>query len=196
MPMWGWQEVNEHWNYAPGDEVFVEVYTNCPEVELTLNGASLGIKRLADFDDHIVKWRFPYMEGRIEAVGYARGTTARCERITAQAPTRVSVNTDRQALKADNYDVLHVEAQLCDARGTPVRAEEREIVFDVAGPVRLLGVDNGSTQSVQDYQSNRCRTHCGRCLLVLQATDRAGEITVTARAEGLEKGSICSISVE
>ena len=64
-----------------------------------------------------------------------------------------------------------------------VRTGDREIVFDVAGPCRPLGVDNGSTQSVQDYQSNRCRAHHGRCLLVLQATDRAGEITVTARRE-------------
>ena len=187
MPFWGWQEVNEHWNYASGDEVYVEVYTNCPEVELFLNGVSLGIKKLADYDDHICKWPVPYAEGQIEAVGYALGTTARCELATAQAPARVALAIDKHTLVADRYDVVHVEAQLCDAAGVPVRTEEREITFEIAGPHRLLGVDNGSTQSVQDYQSNCCTTYLGRCLLVLQATGEAGEITVTAQAEGLSE---------
>jgi hypothetical protein len=193
MPFWGWQEANEHWNYAPGDEVYVQVYTNCPEVELFLNGESRGTKRLADFHDHIVKWQVPYAAGQIEAVGYALGTSARCEMATAQPPAQVALAVDKQTLVADRYDVVHVEAQLCDAAGTPVRTDERQITFETAGPCRLLGVDNGSTQSVQDYQSNRCTTYQGRCLLVLQATDEAGEITVTARAKGVDEKATCVI---
>jgi hypothetical protein len=188
MPFWAWQDVNEHWNYASGDEVFVEVYTNCPEVELFLNDASLGTKKLADFDDHIIKWAVPYADGRIEVVGC--DGAANYALTTAKAPATVKLMADKQTLTADNYDVVHLEAQLCDADDIPVRAVEREVVLDVQGPCRLLGVDNGATDSVQDYKSNHCTTYRGRCLLVLQATEEAGEVTVTARVAGLADGKV------
>lgn len=74
--------------------------------------------------------------------------------------------------------------------GLPVRSEERELTFDIQGDCRLLGVDNGATDSVQDYQANHCTTSQGRCLLILQAGDRTGEVTVTASSEGLQSQSV------
>jgi hypothetical protein len=89
-------------------------------------------------------------------------------------------------LRADNSDVVHLVAQLCDENGVPVRVEEREIAFDVRGDCRLLGVDNGSVDSVQDYKADRCTTAQGRCLLVLQSNDQPGQVAVTASAEGVQ----------
>ena len=190
QPTWHWHAVNEHWNYPPGDSVFVEVYSNCPEVELFVNGESAGTKRLADSKDRILKWLVPYAEGRIVVVGRAGGESVTYELVTARTPASIDLAADKRALAADSYDVAHLIAQLCDENGVPVKVEEREIHFDIQGDCRLLGVENGSVASVQDYQSHRCVTAQGRCLLILQSNDRPGRVSVTASAAGVQSAVV------
>jgi hypothetical protein len=170
--------------------VFVEAYSNCSEVELFVNGSSAGAKRLADFDDHIVKWLVPYAGGEIVAVGKTEGEPVTYELSTAGGPATLHLVADKTTLEADGYDVVHLVAQLCDERGVPVRTEEREIHFEIQGNCRLLGVDNGSVDSVQDYKADRCTTAQGRCLLILQSNDRPGQGTVTASADGVQSASV------
>ena len=67
--LWVWDDVNSHWNYQKGDSVIVEIYSNCDEVELFLNGKSMGKKYIDDFDDHIYKWAVRYKPGTITAKG-------------------------------------------------------------------------------------------------------------------------------
>jgi hypothetical protein len=190
LPTWHWHEVNEHWNYAAGDPVVVEVYSNCPEVELFVNGASAGVRRLAGCEDHILKWLVRYEPGTLAAVGQKEGASVRYELSTAGEPTVVCLTVDQSTLQADGYDVAHLTAQLCDAKGAPVKTEEREVKFEIEGPCRLLGVDNGLNTSVQDYKSDRCVTAQGRCLAILQATDAAATVRVTACADGLKSQSV------
>ena len=89
-----------------------------------------------------------------------------------------------------SWHVVHLSVQLCDALGVPVKTEEREVVLNVQGDVRLLGVDNGSNTSVQDYKSNRCTTSQGRCLLIVQSTNVAGTVVVEASSSGLQSQSV------
>jgi hypothetical protein len=74
--------------------------------------------------------------------------------------------------------------------GIPVRSEEREVAFSVQGDCRLLGVDNGSNTSVQDYKSGRWITSQGRCLLVVQSTEQTGAVVVTATLDGLQSQKV------
>jgi hypothetical protein len=175
---------------VPGEATVVEVYTNCPEVELYVNGASAGTRRLAECEDHILKWLVPFQAGTLAAVGQGDGEPVRYELSTAGALAEIRFSADKTELAADGYDVAHLSVQLCDAEGVPVRTEEREIVFELQGPCRLLGVDNGSNTSVQPYQSDRCTTALGRCLAIVQSTREAGTVVVTASAEGLSSQSV------
>lgn len=179
---WGWQEVNRHWNYMEGDTVIVEVYTNQEAVELFLNGTSQGVKKLSEVNDHILKWAVPYKGGEIKA--QAVNGSAESVIKTAKDPVDVSIQVDKRQLVADGYDVAHVEVQLIDKDVTPVRHFNRQVKFDISGPVKLLGVDNGSPGSVQDYQSQQVITSEGRCLMILQSTREKGkaEIAVTMGA--------------
>ena len=73
-----------------------------------------------------------------------------------------------------------------DEAGNPVRNQEREIRFELEGDARILGVDNGAPDNIQDFQSDRITTDQGRCLLILQSTHQGGEVRVRASAEGME----------
>jgi len=190
LARWWWQPVNEFWNYATDELTVVEVYSNCEEVELFLNGRSLGTKHLADFQDRIYKWAVPFTAGNLVARGKCKGRTVHTERVTAGAPAVIQLTADRTSLKADGKDVVHVVAILVDKSGVPVKTENRTITFDIEGAGKVLGVDNGAVNSVQDYQSNHVFTDQGRCLLIVQTQTVPSLLKINARATDLESNSI------
>lgn len=181
--LWGWQNVNEHWNYNEGDEIVVEVYTNTPQVLLYVEGESMGAKKLEDFEDHIIKYVVPYKKGLIKAVGMGSDTIVRNKIETAGSAHRISLSLDKADLKADAYDVVHIVAQVVDADGVPVKHHDFELNFDVKGDVRILGVDNGSPQNIQDIQSNKIKTSKGHCLMIVQSTLKTGVVKISASSE-------------
>lgn len=171
--LWFWQEVNEHWNYAGGEPVVVEIYSNCDEVELFLDGHSHGRKRLADFEDRIYKWLVPFKPGTLEA----RAKDAGSQLQTAGAASAIQLDVDG----------CHIVAQLVDDNGVPVKTESREIVFSVEGSGRILGVDNGSASNTQKFQSDRIVTSQGRGLLVFEGE---GPLTISASSVGLQGNTV------
>ena len=188
---WVWHEVNAHWNYAGDTPVAVEIYTNCSEVELFLNGQSLGRRTLHAQDDRIMKWVVPFAAGDLTAVGITgdgREVVTTIE--SAGAPAGIMLSCDKTRLHADAYDVAHITAQVVDAQGIPVRHVEHEIVFTVDGACRMMGVDNGAIDNVQGFQSDRLTTSQGRALLILQAEKEAGLVTVKAESGAIESAPI------
>ncbi|MEM9983942.1 MAG: sugar-binding domain-containing protein, partial [Bacteroidota bacterium] len=149
--LWVWHSVNPHWNYQEGESVIVEVLSNLAEVELFLNGKSLGKKQLAQFEDHIYKWALPFKAGTLEAKGSYQGEVVNAALFTAGEPREIVLNAERSRMNADGYAVTHVVAQLIDEQGYPVTAENAELEFALSGPAKLLGVDNGDAFSFQDF---------------------------------------------
>ncbi|MFY0607602.1 MAG: DUF4982 domain-containing protein [Cyclobacteriaceae bacterium] len=190
--LWIWQDVNQHWNYEKDDLVIVEMYSNCDEIELFLNEKSLGKKSLADFEDHIYKWGVPFEEGKLVAVGTLNGKTIESSLFTSEAVSDIKVNIDKSTLKADGYDVAHIEVQLVDKSGNPVRIDDRKVSFDVSGPVDVLGVDNGAENNTQTHNATSVITDEGRALMIIQSKngEAKGKATVVVSGEGLTPSSI------
>ena len=179
--LWYWHPVNNHWNYEAQEDIVVEVISNCPEIELFLNGKSMGKKALADFSDRIYKWLVPYTDGILEAVGEQNGQKVVYKLTTAGEIANIDISVDKTELKANGYDVAHILVQLTDQKGNPVRYADREIEFKVSGDLQLLGVDNGKNTSLQTYQTNKLLTSEGRALLIVRSGDQTGKAKVSAR---------------
>ncbi len=192
--LWGWHPVNEHWNYSSQELMAVEVYSNCEKIELFLNGVSQGIRQLEDFDDRIYKWAVPFKPGKLEAKGIYQGKIVSTILMTASEPASISLNADKKSLTADGYDVSHIVAQIKDEAGVPVKTHNREIIFSVDGEARILGVDNGAPDNIQDYQSNKILTDKGRALLIVQSKRTPSTVTIKAHVKGLNGDSV-SISI-
>ncbi len=192
IPMWGWHKYNDHWNYDKGISTVVEVYTNCEEVELFLNGTSLGSQKLADnMHDHIIKWHVPFVEGELLAKAKnADGSISEYKLKTAQEFAGLSIKTDKTTLEANAYDVAHIEVELTDKNGTPFRVNDQEVVFEIEGDYRLLGVDNGANDNVQDIQTNKITTKNGKCLLIIQSNENPSTITITAKSGNISSKTI------
>lgn len=183
---WGWPDVSSRWNYQSGEPVYVELYSNCEETELFLNGISLGTRHLADCEDRLMKWAVPFEAGTLKAIGRNAGKEIVSQTLeSAGKPESIRLTVDKSTLAADGTDVVHCIAQLIDANGRPVRHIQKTVRFTVEGNARNLGVDNGAPESTQDFQSDTCCTDLGRCLMVLQAGEVPGPVSVTVSGEDL-----------
>jgi beta-galactosidase len=205
-----------HWTWPgrEGEVVPVICYTNCDSVELFLNDQSYGAQVMSfprygmdpskgwgeqDFasfahpataDLHL-RWTVPYEPGVLKAVGMRGGEVVCTQEIaTAGAPAWIELAADRPAIAADGRDVAHLTVRVLDAEDHLVPDADDEIAFDVQGPARIIGVDNGNPISHEPFQSNQRQAFHGLCLAIVQSTTEPGQIEVTAVAPGLAPGHI------
>lgn len=188
-----WRRIQpeEHWNWEEGSPVSVQCATNCPEVDLYLNGTLL--QTLTREDDRR-GWRraeLRYEPGKLEAIGRdGEEKLCRFALLTAGTPRRVRLESDVGRLAADGHDVVHLQFTIVDANGVRVPDARHEVEFTVRGPLKLLGIDNGLAGGEVDYQDNRCDAYRGRGLAILQSQRDTGEAKITATAEGLVSAEV------
>ncbi len=177
----------EHWNWTVGTTVSVACYTNCTEVELTLNGRSLGVKPATAAVEGVLTWQIPYEPGVLRAVGRNGGREV-CNFAleTAGAASRIALLPDRRQLRAGQRDICHLEFQVVDARGVRVPDAAQVVAFELAGPAELLAVGNADLSSPENCRGATHAVFNGRGLAFLRSTDVAGDITIRATAPGLD----------
>ena len=193
---WNNSKANMHWNYKPGELVVVEVPTNNHVVELFLNNRSLGSRSLSDNPDRILRWVVPFEAGTLTARAGFEGQEVESVLKTTSAAVAIKLSVDKTTLNSDGYDVAHIIAQLVDKDGLEVKTENAELTFNVDGNVKVLGVDNGSKDNIQDFQSNKIITFKGKALLLVQSLkDKTGKMNIKAKAPNL-KSNLVVIQVE
>lgn len=185
-----------HWNWKEGEEVDVWAYFNhADEVELLLNGKSLGVKP-AEKDVLHLSWRVPFEPGTLEAISRRDGKEVKRTRInTASAPYAIRLTPDRSRINADGEDLSYVLAEVVDKDGNLCPRAENEITFSVEGSGMNVGVDNGSPISLEPFKSDRRKAFYGKALLIVQNDGTPGDIKVTATSPAL-KSSSTTISSE
>ena len=169
----------------------VEVYSNAAQVELTLNGKSLGIRE-HPADDSPFCWKVSFEPGVLLATARNREqTVATHELRTAEKAARIVLNTDcRGALHASWDDVCFVRAEVVDAHGVRVPSAHDLISFKVSGPGIITAVDNGDNATAEAFHTSERHAYEGQCVAVLKAAAPSGDITLEANAAGLAGASI------
>jgi beta-galactosidase len=183
-----------HWNWRQGDTVDVWAYTNCDEVELLLNGQSVGIRKKIGEDLHLM-WRLPFAPGTLKAVG----RTARKHILTrvirtAGAPATIDLHADRSVIAADGKDLCFVTVKVLDKEGTPVPQASNLIRFEISGDGKIVGVDNGLQTSDESFKAMHRKAFHGMCLVVVQAGEKPSHIVVKAASEGVAETAIAITS--
>jgi beta-galactosidase len=177
----------EHWNWTAGTSVPVACYTNCAEVELTLNGKSLGVKPASAAVDGALAWQVPYEAGVLKAIGRTGGREASSHTLeTAGVARRIELVPDVPAPRADASDVWQIEFRVVDARGILVPDAAHVVTFEIAGPAELLALGNTDLASSEDCRDATHAVFHGRGLAFLRRAGAEGGITIKATAPGLE----------
>lgn len=179
-----------HWNWEPGQLVDVWVYTSAEEVELFLNGRSLGTLAKSEDELHLV-WQVEFEPGTLKAVARAGGETVlEAERITAGEPARILLYPDRDRISADGYDLSFVTVSVVDENNIEVPYAGNQIQFEITENASIFGVDNGNPVSHEAMKGTTIKAFNGKCLVVVKAGVKKGRATLTATAGGLEGAEV------
>lgn len=182
-----------HWNLSghEGETVSVWAYSNADEVELKVNGKSVGRKPMPR-NGHL-EWTATYEPGKLEAIGYRGGKRLMTKIIeTTDSATKINLACDRTEISADNRDVAVFTISLADKKNRFVPDANNEITLHVEGPARILGVGNGDPAyqdgerpDIADGKDYSVKCFNGLAQVLLQATDSPGVITLTASGDSL-----------
>jgi beta-galactosidase len=179
-----------HWNWPgkEGQEIAVWVYSNCDEVELFLNGTSLG-KQAMPKNQHL-EWKVKYAPGELTAKGIYQGKPVASTVETTGEAASIVLEPDRTTLKADGADLAVVKVKIVDAKGRVVPTANNLVRFKVSGAGAVLGVGNGDPSCHEPDKALQRSAFNGLAQLLVQTTRRPGKITVQAVADGLNPATV------
>jgi beta-galactosidase len=172
------------------DDAKVQVYSNCEEVELFLNGHSLGSKP-KPADDSPRLWDVTFEKGSIKAVGKNQGKEVVTEELKTAGPAaKIVLSADRLKVNNEWDDVSYVTAKVYDANGNLCPNIDHLVKFTVSGPGVIAAVDNGNIASHEAYKASERHTFRGQCVAIIKANQNSGEIVIKASADGLEGSTV------
>jgi beta-galactosidase len=189
---WSWSDAIGSWTWEgfEGKPIHVEVYSDAEEVELLLNGTTVG--RLPAGPDHEFRADFElvYAPGELVAVAYSDGRErGRGRLVTAGDALVLDVRADRSRLRAHSGDLAFVDIALTDGAGTVHPCRDRLVTVTVDGPAVLQALGSADPATEETFSGPSRRTFDGRALAVIRPTG-AGDITVTVHAEGCEPAQL------
>ena len=182
--------MSDHWNRVAGQKLNLITYTNADEVELLLNGHSLGKKTNPTEDAKMrnqIRWNVVFEEGVLEAIARTNGKIVARHRIeTTGEATRLSAQADNANWQADGMDLQHVQVTALDKKGRKVQTTAQLVTFSVEGPAKIVGVINGDINSEELTVGQQRRLYNGTCTAILRSSGQAGIVTLTATAPGMK----------
>ena len=189
-PHWNCRDKAPGWNKKTGDPVDVWVNSNADNVELFLNGKSLGKKDMPR-NSHLM-WTVNYEPGTIEAVAYKKGKRLTEKIQTTGLPVDIVVTPYKTTIVADGKDATVINITVMDREGREVPDADNMIQFKVEGDGKIIGVGNGDPSS---HEPDKCvdgawqrRLFNGKCQVIIQSGTKPGMIKFEAKATGLWSG--------
>jgi beta-galactosidase len=180
---------NLHGGGVEGQAIDVWCYSNCKQVELFLNGRSLGKKTMRQYSH--LEWPVKYEPGTLSAKGYdAKGRlVAQTSEETSGAPTAVTLDLDRKTLAADGQDISLVTVKIVDAQGRTVPIAKNLVTFKVTGAGHLIGLGNGDPACHEPDKGRQRSAFHGLCLAIVQSARAPGAISIEANSPGLNSAT-------
>jgi len=177
-------------DFGTYDEASLQVYSNCDEVELFLNGKSLGVKA-KPADDAPRSWDITFEKGSLKAVAKNGGKVVATDELkTAGEPAAIILTADKSRITKNWDDVSYVTAKVVDANGIVCPNVDKLISFGISESGNIIAVDNGNVKSHEAYKATERHTYNGQCIAIIRATSTSGQITVTANSQELKSGSV------
>jgi beta-galactosidase len=184
-------EASWNWPGCEGKKLAVEVYFDCDEIELFLNGRSVGKAPAGLEAKHRALFDVAYEPGELKAVARRGGKiVAKAVLTTTGAPHSLRLTADRSCIRADRNDLAYVTVELCDKNGLPVPDAADAVRFAIEGPGEIVAVANADPKNKAPYRGREHRLWRGRALVVVRPTGPVGEMVLHAIADGVKPGRV------
>ncbi|WP_354623090.1 glycoside hydrolase family 2 TIM barrel-domain containing protein [Psychromonas sp. MME2] len=175
--LWVWPESNQHWNYQKDELILIEAVSNCETLTLFINGQSYGSRLLTEQKDRTFRWVVPFVEGKIELIGYDQDKIRATQSLTTSgAISDISVKDE----SANNEQYKQLVIQLMDFNGVPIKHQQQRLTFQLSGDITWVGADNGSIKNSAAHGNHWIQTKEGRALAIVKVLPgQKGELTVS-----------------
>lgn len=184
--------ISPHWNWPNkiGQPIDVWVNSNADDVELFLNGTSLGKKEMPR-NGHL-QWEVKYEPGTLQAIAHKNGKELMAKVETTKQAEQIVLSPDKEEVKADGKDGTVVNVSFLDNENKEVPDASNKIQFTISGDAKIIGVGNGDPSS---HEPDKCEdgkwqrsAFNGKCQVIIQAGKTPGKIILEAKSEGLRSG--------
>jgi beta-galactosidase len=186
----GQKVISSNWNRQEGKSYDIYTYTNADEVELFVNGKSIGVQKNSTEvrKRNTIYWKnVKYIPGKITAIARKDGkVVAQHELETTGNAVALKIETENTAWKADGMDLQYVRVYAIDSKGRKVPTATGEVTFDVSGAAHLIAVDNGDHLSDDLFDGNKKTLHNGFAMAILRSEQTAGTVKLKVSVDGLK----------
>ena len=185
--------ISPHWNWKgkEGQPIDVWVNSNADNVELFLNGKSLGKKDMPR-NSHL-QWSVPYESGTLEAIAFKKGKKLIEKVETTGEAVGLVVTPYKTTMFADGKDATVINVSAIDKQGREVPDAQNLVKFSLKGDARIIGVGNGDPSS---HEPDKCQDSSwqrklfnGKCQLILQSGYKSDILKLDAKSDGLYTAS-------
>ncbi len=195
MSMWGFPEVLSSWNYSghEGRPIQLVVYSHAEEVEVLVNGTSLGRKKVGTDRPMPCSVTFDtvYEPGKVEAVSYSGGKEiSRGMLVTAGEPAQIALIPEKTSMRADGHDLIYVGIEIRDKAGNIVPDACIPLNAEISGPGVPAAFGSGNPVTDEDYTDPRTKTYRGRAMAVIRSAYEGGEIALKVTSADLPAADI------
>lgn len=186
--------ISPHWNWKgkEGKPIDVWVNTNADNVELFLNGKSLGKKEMPR-NSHL-QWSVNYEPGKLEAIAYKKGKRLTSSVETTNEASKLLIEPSKSILQADGKDISVINISILDNAGLEVPDANKLIEFAITGDAKIIGVGNGDPSS---HEADVCldgkwkrSSFNGKCQVIIQSGKSKSNLHFEAISNGINKASI------
>ena len=183
------------WRGCDGRRAEVEVYSTDEQIELVLNGRSLGRKRAGRRAGYRTRFTVPYTQGTLTAIAYRGGREVARSELHSAGATAVRLAPESDVLVADGADLAFVHLELADRKGIVEMLDDDRVEIAVEGPAELVGFGTAAPATEESFLSTHCTTYRGRALAILRSTGTAGivRVTATSRAHGTDTVDLIAV---
>lgn len=193
-PEWPMVHILPHWNWPDrvGKVTPVHVFTSGDEVELFLNGQSLGKKKKGVYE-YRLRWdNVIYQPGDLKAVAYKDGKKWAEELIvTTGRASQLLVDADRQFIKADGNDLSFITVKIADSKNKLVPQTNNRVKFRIEGPGEIVATDNGDPMNMESFGSHERAAFNGMVLVIVRGiAGKPGTISLVAESTGLKSATV------
>ena len=192
ISMWGFPAVLSNWNYAGYENRPVElvVFSGAEEVELFVNGRSLGRKAVNQEKPmpNTVRFETIYIPGKVEAVSYRGGKEISRDLLqTSRKPAGIRLHPEKTELAADGHDLLYIGIDIVDPEGVVVTDASVTLRAGVSGCAELAGFGTGNPVTDENYTEGETVSYRGHAMAVLRAGYENGTAIFTISGMDLEE---------
>jgi beta-galactosidase len=185
---WSWTDSVSSWSWdiQEGSPATVDVYSDADEVELLLNGRSIGRSAVGVDKAFLAQFELNYEPGELVAVSYIAGEEqARTALRTADGPLHLTATAERDAIRADDTDLAYITITLDDTEGNLAGHRDRLVSVEVSGAGVLSALGSGDPRTEEPFGASQCTTFDGRALAIVRPTG-PGDIEIRVSADGCE----------